>query len=105
MSGAKIGVRFVDIWKSPLVTRGVENDRSVDGVQQLEGSRPFGASFLGGCADEDERNTNMCAARLPKRIVDDLGTGCCGGCVLPRVFGHGHGLLVLDLRLRTEPRT
>ena len=52
------------IWRSRLVSGagGIGNDRSADGVQQLGGSRPFGASSFGGCVDEDERK--LCAARL-----------------------------------------
>src|SRR5215472_6178255 len=87
------------IWRSRLVSgaRGIRNDRSAGGVQQLEGSRPFGVSSLGGCVDEDERK--LCAGRLSEDAVDDLGTGCCGRCILPGVPGDGHGLLVLDVRV------
>ena len=76
------------------------NNRSADGVQQLGGTRPFGASLLGGCADEDERSTNLRAARPPTVIVVDyLGADRRRRRVLPRVFGDGRSLLVLGLRL------
>ena len=67
MQGSELGWSM--IWRSRLVrrARGVDNNRSA------EVNRPFGASLLGGCADEDETNTNLRRARLPKRIVDDFG--------------------------------
>jgi hypothetical protein len=50
------------IWASRLVTEGrnVDNDQPADGAQQLgRQSSLFGASFFGGCADEDGRSTNL----------------------------------------------
>src|SRR5712671_2022107 len=97
------------IWGSRLVTggRNVHNDRPVDGAQQLGRQSSFWRVIFGGCADEDGRNGNLCAARPGKGldlcaepvawslgdrlsksrpVVDDLGTGRRRGRILAGVL-------------------